>query len=122
MARKPKWDNLVPFDEKGNMLSYIAKDLPEEEKEKITWVEKYEFEDTFEILDFAKGSSSIQLVFKSQTTDKLFSMFQKDLINLLKTATISEGKVSGNWAFQKRGVCHGIIMVPKPEDEEEDLI
>lgn len=119
MPRKPKWDNLVPFGPDGNMISYITK---KDEEKGIEWIEKYDFTDTLEFIEFAKGSSSLTLVLKSKTDEKLYYMFQVDLLKLLQTGQIGNGEVYGKWTFRKRGVCYGLTMAPGFNDEEIDLI
>jgi hypothetical protein len=72
------------------------------------WVEPAEFTDTFEIKDWTRGRSAAGINLKSKTTGGAYYMMISNLFELLSTATISGGEVTGRWIVKKRGANYGI--------------
>ena len=64
------WDEKVPFDFSGNLISVLDTFTGEE----IKWRMRFVFEDELEIIDWIRGSSSIQLHLRSVNTKKNYLM------------------------------------------------
>jgi hypothetical protein len=106
----------IPFDKNGNQMHYpepswlwnkdgTSRQIPP------TLKDNYVFEDTLIIEDFSRGRSAAYIEAKSATTGKGFTIFLKDLLDIIKNETISKGVVQGKWTFCKRGSNFGLKRV-----------
>lgn len=90
---KEAWENLV----KSGISRY-----------NFEWKQPWEFSDTLKITGYGRGPSSAVFNLESTTKKMACSMFMKDLNEMLMTADISKGEISGRWIFCKRGQNYGI--------------
>lgn len=105
----------IPFDVNG-MQPY-----PYKWSENFHWKENYEFEDTLEITGFGRGRSSATFSLEDSKGNR-YSMFMKDMTEMIKSTTITKGKVHGKWTFCKRGMNYGIRYIDaSPDTDEKDM-
>ena len=97
---------LIPFSKKtGNFLNFPMYD------EDTEWRENTVFNDIFQIDSFSRGRSAANFNVKSKGTDKTYTMFMKDLFDIMQNASIVQGEFSGIFTFCKRGRNYGVKMV-----------
>jgi len=113
---KPLWDEKIPFDNQGNLVSVL-----DTYKGDLIWRRRFIFEDELEVIDWVKGSSSIQLILRSINTNKNYPMFQFDVLRMLQKSVINKGRIKGLWSFKKRGTSYGLYFSSEVSDED-DLI
>ena len=77
-------------------------------QQNFDWREPWEFIDTFQITGYGRGRSAAYLTLESTTTPMKCVMMMSDMSNLITTAKIDKGLVSGRWIFGKRGANYGI--------------
>lgn len=92
----------IPFDEKGNMLSYDygAHD----------YKDPYEFTDTLTYVGYGRGRSAAHFYFKD-SKNKTYNMFISDFDDLIKTGKFSSGTITATFTFVKKGQNFGIQLV-----------
>jgi len=129
-----KKDALIcyPFDEEGNMLNYVKVDkLSAEEAEEcyikgslkktyavrypggtlhvqnIEWRPNRIFKATLELVKQKNGCSSKVAIWKDQTTGKTYTMFIRDVLDLI---LVDHGYhiLTGEFSYVKRGANYGI--------------
>jgi len=94
----------------GNLVDYPENRYDEE----YEWIENHEFEAILTIDTYHRGRSSVKFILKDDS-GTCYEMFVTDMLNLVKTAKIENGKVHGKWTFCKRGANYGIKMVIENE-------
>lgn len=72
------------------------------------WREPWEFTDTFKIEGYGRGRSAAYFNLTSQTSGLSCVMMMTDICDLVTSATIEKGVVTGRWIFCKRGANYGI--------------
>lgn len=87
----------IPF---YKMTNELAKNQYSKE---IEWKDNYEFEDTMEIVGMNRKGHSITYIMVSKTDHKKYSIFIKEMLNILQNGSVNKGIVSGSWTFCKRG-------------------
>ena len=103
----------IPFDRKGNMLSYQAYDTHEMR-------ENYEFTAVLTLTGISRGRSAANAEFVDEN-GRSYSMFLKDFSELLRTVGVIRGKTYGRWTFVKRGANYGVKRVSAPPPIPEDV-
>ena len=93
----------IPFDSKGNMLTYVGG------WEQPVWKDNYEWEDNLEYETFGRGRSAVHIYFKSLITGKKYIMFMTDFHDIVKDMVT--GRISGTFTYQKRGANYGMRRV-----------
>ncbi len=121
----------IPFDDKGNLLSYVYNSMTDDEKEicqreghvdrdngsrVITFVTNYEFSDTMTFDGFSRGRSSVKAHFTSEATGKKYEMFISDFEDAIKTGEFREGRIEGKFTFVKKGENYGLALVGGKSD------
>lgn len=97
----------IPFEIKtGNMLNY------NNSYGDIEWIDNYIFEDTLKVLGSERGRSSVTFILED-SKGKIYSMFLKDMTDLIMNSKIDNGKICGRWSFKKRGSNYGIYLFNK---------
>lgn len=122
----PNLDLQVPFDGHGNQLTYARYYPGDDYVETSTrWTDPrkndvlWRFNDPFDavlLLDRTeRGRSAAHFIWKQVPGygDGLErTMFLADLAALIKSGvTISDGRVTGRWAYRKRGQNYGVYLV-----------
>ena len=105
---KQKTPILVPFDKRGNLMSYVLE--YQNERGDVEWRENFVLETTLTWKDFYRGRSSPGIKF-TDSDGREYPMFLKDLGELLLNSTMVKGKVTGKFTFCKRGENYGIKYV-----------
>ena len=95
---------------KGSLVAYPLDD------KNLKWVQNKVFEETLEYIGNSRGRSSATFQFKDSTGAK-YSMFMKDMNDLLMTKDIINGKIKGFWTYCKRGRNFGIRLATEKEME-----
>ena len=96
----------IPFDANGSQLHYA-----ENWEHNVLWKDNYEFEDTLVFVSMQRGQSAAYFNLVSKTTDKCYTMFMKDIIEVIRNCRIDKGEIVGKWTFTKRGQNYGIALV-----------
>jgi hypothetical protein len=95
-------DISVPFDDKGNMISY------DNAWGTNTTKPNFIFEATMNVANFYRGRSAANLILKDD--GHRYRMFTKDMLHMLKTKTIENGRIYGQWTFRKQGANFGLMV------------
>jgi hypothetical protein len=96
----------IPFDKDGNQMGYAAR------WHEIEWRDNTPFIDTLTYVGFSRGRSAATLHFeRSDGTGVEFFMTDFDAIVLL----LRDGKLTGTFAFVKRGQNYGCHMLQEVE-------
>ena len=111
MARKVSNKYQIPFDPDGNQLHY-----PTSWNGTPTWKNNYSFNDSLKIERMTSGYSAKYYKAISTTTGKRFTIFVRDLIDIIEHAEIKDGVMTGTWTFVKRGQNYGVAIL---ENENE---
>lgn len=85
----------IPFDDKGNMLTY------DWGYNVIHHVDNHEFEDELEYVDYGRGRSSVTFKFKRLQTGTTVEFFVSTFSDIIPH--INEGKIHGRFTFVKQG-------------------
>jgi hypothetical protein len=104
----------IPFDQNGNMLTYVNRDGKSFSGgyiEEVVWKENYEFADTFHITNYVRGRSSIAFELISCGDGKRYYMFVSDFVEMVQSSVVEKGVVSGTWTFCKKGCNYGMKLV-----------
>lgn len=109
MPSKPTTPIQVPFDREGNQLNYGGYGSYLDQN--VTWVDNFEFEAALTIKDLYKGRSALNFSLVDELTGKRYTMFMKDMMDLIAKCTIIKGTVAGTWTFRKQGSNFGIKAV-----------
>jgi len=138
-AKVKKKPTLIPFDNKGNPISYTyvspGEDLIfptyledadgspmfDENNRRVKgpneygdWVENYVFAEVMEISGIHRGRSAAQfLLIDSKKIN--YVMFLTDAMDMIQRGDIHQGQIAGHWTFQKRGANIGIRLATKEE-------
>ena len=94
-------DIKVPFSN-GKFLVY-----PEPWKD-LSWRPNYTFNATMEIKGMIRGRSAARFRLVDMETLEQYEMFMSELLDMLKSTTIEEGVVDGEWTFCKKGKNYSI--------------
>jgi len=70
----------------------------------------YVFQDTLTLDTAWKGRSAVHFVFKG-THCKHYNMFLSDFTELVRTNTLVNGEIDGDWRFVKKGKSFGVRKV-----------
>jgi hypothetical protein len=91
----------IPFDKTGNQLHY-----PQYE---VEWRCNCVFGDMLEITGIQRGQSAAYFHLQSKSTGKKYTMFIRDMLDLIQKTIIDHGIVNARWTFCKRGLNYGIV-------------
>ena len=80
-----------------------------------SWKKNFKFHDTLEISGMEHGQSAKYLLLVSMTTGKKYTMFVRDVIDMIRNATIDHGKIEAWWTFTKRGQNYGVAVLEMDE-------
>jgi hypothetical protein len=80
----------------------------------LVWKDNYEFRTTMTFIDYVRGRSAAYWLL-SDDDDLHYTMFMKDMRDLVQNATIVKGSVSGLWTFVKRGMNYGVCYIPEEQ-------
>jgi hypothetical protein len=109
----------VPFDEKGNMLTYSQRAYPEIDFPDIrwharprtaSWKKAEPFPATLRITRFERGRSAAHFIFIDDKKRE-YTMFGKFLIDALQSDNMFAGWLHGRWNFAKRGANYSIVKI-----------
>jgi len=79
--------------------------------EGVKWVDNFEFTAALTIKGFQRGRSAAYFDLEDQLTGFQYTMFMKDMVDLITKGTITRGVANGRWTFQKRGSNFGVKLV-----------
>lgn len=129
----------IPFDHKGNLLSWTGSAYPNlpgshwedcakdaiGAREKYSkdgwwryipsgeWRDNYVFHATLNVTGTTRGRSAARINLQDEQGHK-YEMFLTDVVDLLMHApTIAYGMIEADWTFQKRGANYGIKVAHK---------
>lgn len=95
----------APYDDKGNLMEYPASWT----KGGITWKKIAPFKTTLWIEGMERGRSAARFIWKDEK-GHTYPMFMRDMLDVVKTATILSGGVSDTWTVRKSGSNYGIAL------------
>lgn len=93
-AKVVEWNKLQELIKLGEVVS------------SLTWIDNYIFEATLSVGEVSRGRSSVKFSMHDETAE--YEMFAKGFSEMVKTAVINKGKVTGKWCYVKRGANYGI--------------
>lgn len=102
MAKKTG-DYVIPFDEKGNQMSYdyfYARGIK---------LPNFEFAGILKFLRFERGRSAANAIFLRQKTGTEVSVFLTDLKDMIPH--MINGEIEGRFTFCKRGANYGCRLL-----------
>lgn len=94
----------IPFDHKGNQLSYPESYWRNGTMIENDWVDNFEFVDTLTYDDYSTGRSSIGFNMK-RTDGTLVNVFISDFSKMIPL--MSRGQITGRFTFVKKGSSYG---------------
>jgi hypothetical protein len=119
---------LAPFDEKGNLLQYVAHQKagidrqPKSEVRKnwdgvdftfytsgIFWKPREPFVETFHFKNLYSGRSALGVIWETDD-GRTFPMFNADFQTLL-TLKLFDKTITGTWVVRKYGANYGVMSV-----------
>lgn len=111
---------LIPFDEKGNLVSdpidlEFVRRIPDPSK--VTWKENVPFQDRMRVgpvtkpNDYHTSKSSTFCEVTSLSTGKSFPMYMSDLMDVVSSTDVIRGEISGTWAFTRHATKVSIYML-----------
>jgi hypothetical protein len=95
----------APFNGSGNLLGFAGHGSYVHE-----WRDNQPFSATMTFTDLSRGRSSIKFYLEDEHGHR-YEMFAKDLLDLVRTSSVDEGKVTGDWIIIKRGRNYGVKLV-----------
>lgn len=95
----------APYDEKDNLLEYPTEWI----KGGVTWKPIKPFKTTLWIEGMERGRSAARFIWKDEK-GHTYPMFMRDMLDVVKTATILSGGVSDTWVVRKSGSNYGIAL------------
>lgn len=107
----------VPFDFEGNQLHYPGtlwdrnKDGGRGGNAECIWKENQAFTDTLKVEGMHAGQSAKYLTVVSTTTGHHYTVFVRDVIDVLLNATVNKGEMTATWTFTKRGANYGVAVL-----------
>jgi hypothetical protein len=108
---------MIPFSTHDNSMIQYVGCLPNTMQDehwnngRWVWKENFIFEDDLQFLGFYRGCSSAGTTFESLNDHRKYTMFLKDLEELILVDGIRSGIVHGKFTFVKRGQNYGIKYV-----------
>lgn len=106
-----------PIHNKKGELSAAKGSLvyhPERQHEDVEWIENKVFEETLEYKGNSRGRSSATFNFEGSNRAH-YTMFMKDLDEVMKHKDIINRKIEGLWTYCKRGHYYGIRLANEKE-------
>ena len=94
----------IPYDEHGSMREYAGYGATE-------WRDNDPFSATMQVVGYERGRSAVRVIMENEATNQRFPMFISDVVDLMMTSDIIDGKVSGTWAGTKKGQNYGLSKV-----------
>ena len=101
MTSRP--DIKMPYDIHGNLKEYAGYG-------DIVWRDNVPFEATMEVVGYERGRSAVRVILRDEGHRK-FPVFISDLVDLIMTSEVHDGKVSGTWMGTKKGSNYGLKKV-----------
>lgn len=120
MAKAKPGNYLIPFDKNGNQMHWAANEVTVRQfREKYgadcyypdaaaEWRTNEPFEDTLTYESYGRGRSAAYFTF-TRSDGAEVSVFMTDLDSMMPH--VHAGKVTGRFAFQKRGQNYGCTML-----------
>ncbi len=97
----------IPFDANGNQLAYPDSYL----MKSGTWRKNTPFQANMKIVEMRRGRSAMQYILEDDH-GKRYTMFAKDMLNLLQQSGVVNGKaLASMWTFCKRGSNYGVEAI-----------
>lgn len=93
----------VPYGPDGHMLSFAFRDSAMRPNEPFTA--------ELHVTAYQRGQSSARFLLERTSTGQTYPMFLTDVLALIKSTTLVQGKVSGTWQAVKRGQNYGLRLV-----------
>lgn len=103
----------IPFDEKGNLLHYVAN----WERNKAIWKPNVPWDGTLTLDRISRGRSAAYFLWLDDE-GHIFPMFLTDLGEIVRHHTISHGRITGRWGVVKRGTNYGVKLLSPGESIE----
>ena len=107
-VHRRKGEFLVPFDDDGNLIWWYDP-IPG-----VEWRPNDEFEDTLRFEGFERRqvvSVIAHARFRSVATGASYPMFMADFADAIRRAGFTGDRITGRWAFVKRGWHAGVRLV-----------
>jgi len=101
----------VPYDDKGNLLSYEPLWGSAEFKDPTVW------EDTLVIENYERGRSSAIFIACSLDTQKRYPIFMSNFIEMIPLMV--NGVITGKFSEVKKGANFGIEIIREEGDKNE---
>ncbi len=96
----------IPFDKNGNLMSFPERCLI------VEWKDIFVFRDTLKYHKYAGGRSSMSMIFRSLTNNKLYPMFWKYFDEIIRLPGLGQGPcLTCDWTFIKKGMNYSIVPI-----------
>ncbi|MGH7238777.1 MAG: hypothetical protein ACREHG_01795 [Candidatus Saccharimonadales bacterium] len=96
----------APFDLKGNLMSFPEPIYANERLNQPDWRDVGTFEETLEYVDYTRGRSSVNFIWRDVRSGREYPMFVTDLDSIM--TNICVGRLRATWEIGKRGMNYGI--------------
>lgn len=107
--RRPKPVSKSPYSERDGVRYF--QEWAYEDDEDTLFCEVAEFLATLTFVGISRGRSSLRFVFRDEKAAVEYSMFQGGFEDMLKSAKIENGKVTGKFQHVRWGNNYGIEMI-----------
>lgn len=99
---------MIPFNKTSNQLVDYVSNLNEDT---VNWKDNYEFDDIMIAESINRGRSSATFKFMSELDGRIYNVFMKDVLEMIKYGEFMDGKIRGKFTFCKRGTNYGLKLV-----------
>lgn len=99
----------IPFDEKGNQLSYPDHWMNGYQNKEVIFKDNFEFEDSIVFVEFQRGRSSTIAKFHRLSTNTYITAFVSDMKDLI--INMRYGQINGKFTFVKKGQNYGFKII-----------
>lgn len=107
--RKPKPVTKAPYNDRQGVRYFD--EWGYEDDEDTLFCEVNEFSTTLTFVGISRGRSSLRFVFRDEKNHAEYSMFQSGFEDMLKSAKIENGNVTGKFQHVRWGSNYGIEMI-----------
>lgn len=107
---RPKREGAV--DGRDELLSYAGYGT-------VEWRPNNEFHAELEIVNVSRGRSSVVFNYRDVKTGTIYPLFASSIEDVLRRATVRNGRVSGYWWVVKKGQNYGLELVEPEESRGE---
>lgn len=116
----------APFKKNGSLWHYPPTDqelnnprVSADKRPTLEWREVGPWEDTMLVVGQQRGRSAAIFLLVGSDGKTSYPMFMSDASEMMRSATIDRGKITGRWAVVKKGRNFGLRYLPESGATDE---